>query len=292
MNEIVILSGKGGTGKTSVAASLAILAGKEAVIADCDVDAANMHLLLEPDFNEGTDFYSGELAVIDREACTSCGLCMEKCRFNAISEEAEACTVNTLDCEGCGYCAIICPSGAIAMVPRKTGKLYISNTRAGSRMVHATMMAGAENSGKLVARVKQEAGVIAEHEGVEYIIVDGSPGLGCPVMASLSGASLVLLVTEPTVSAIHDMARLNKVIRNFRIETACIINKYDLNHANSETIREFLKKEGIMHLADIPFDDSVARSMSRGETVAETESVSGEIMRTLWKKIKMGIFND
>jgi MinD superfamily P-loop ATPase len=292
MNEIVILSGKGGTGKTSVAASLAILAGKEAVIADCDVDAANMHLLLEPDFKEGTDFYSGELAVIDREACTSCGLCMEKCRFNAISEEAGAYTVNNLDCEGCGYCALVCPSGAIAMVPRKTGKLYISQTRAGSCMVHATMLAGAENSGKLVARVRQEAGTIAEREGLEYIIVDGSPGLGCPVMASLSGASLVLLVTEPTVSSIHDMARLNKVIRNFRIETACIINKHDLNHANSETIREFLKKEGIMHLADIPFDDSVARSMSRGETVAETDSVSGEVMRTLWKKIKTGIFND
>jgi len=286
MKEIVILSGKGGTGKTTVAAALAVVAGREAVIGDCDVDAANMHLLLKPDFAGGTDFYSGEIAVIDPLLCTSCGLCHEKCRFGAVSITNEAYSVNAFDCEGCGYCEIVCRYGAIAMVPRKTGKVYISEIKTGSTLVHANMEVGAENSGKLVAKVKREAREIATKEGMPYIIIDGSPGLGCPVVASLGGASLVVLVTEPTLSALHDMRRLNRVIKNFRIRTACVINKHDLNAGKSREIREFLDEEGILYLAGIPYLPGIARSMAEAVTMAEADDEGAATIRDIWKEIK------
>jgi MinD superfamily P-loop ATPase len=286
MKEIVILSGKGGTGKTTVAAALAVIAGRDAVIGDCDVDAANMHLLLKPDFANGTDFYSGEIAVIDPLFCTSCNLCYEKCRFDAIAESDGLYSVKSFDCEGCGYCEIVCQAGAIALVPRKTGKVYISETKAGSTMVHATMEVGAENSGKLVAKVKREARENAEKDGLHCIIIDGSPGLGCPVVASLGGASLVVLVTEPTLSALHDLRRLNQVIKNFRIKTVCIINKHDLNEGKTREIKEFLDKEGIMHLADIPYYKGLAKTMAEALTMAETEDESGQLIREIWTNIQ------
>lgn len=286
MKQIVIISGKGGTGKTSVAASLAILAGPEAVIADCDVDAANMHLLLKPDFRISSDFYGGELAVINSGICTSCGLCREKCRFAAINAVDEIYFVEPFDCEGCGYCEIICPAEAITLVPRKTGKMYVSATRAGNRMVHATMEAGAENSGKLVTKVKQEAGKIADESGADYIIVDGSPGLGCPVMASLTGADLAVLVTEPSVSALHDLKRVNEVIKNFRIKTVCIINKQDLNPGRTDEIRNFMADQGIIDIASIPYNKDVARGMAAGMTMAETGEDPKKLMETIWAKIK------
>lgn len=286
MKEIVILSGKGGTGKTSVAGAFAILAGKEAVIGDCDVDAANMHLLLRPDFLNETDFYGGDVAVIDTDICTSCGICLEKCRFDAITTDNNDYAITPLDCEGCGYCEIVCPVGAIAMVPRKTGKMYISRTRAGNQMVHASMEAGAENSGKLVTRIKQETRQIAERENVPYIIIDGSPGLGCPVIASLSGARLVVLVTEPTISAIHDLKRVNEVIKNFRIKTVCIINKRDLNTVRSLELENYLKAEGIVHISDIPYDAGIPRAMAAMLTMAETETPVSDIIRMTWEKIK------
>jgi MinD superfamily P-loop ATPase len=287
MKEIVILSGKGGTGKTTLAAALAVIAGSEAVIGDCDVDAANMHLLLKPDFANGTDFYSGEYAVVDPLFCTSCGLCYEKCRFDAITQSDGSFLVKTSDCEGCGYCEIVCPAGAIAMVPRKTGKVYISEIKTGSTMVHATMEVGAENSGKLVAKVKREAREIAGKEGLHYIIIDGSPGLGCPVVASLGGASLVVLVTEPSLSALHDLKRLNQVIRNFRIKTACVINKHDLNDGKTMEIKEFLAEEGIMHIADIPYYKGLAKTMAEAVTMAETEDKGEQLVREIWAKTKM-----
>ncbi len=286
MKEIVILSGKGGTGKTSVAASLAILAGPDAVIADCDVDAANMHLLLRPDFKESSDFYGGTLAVINSDECTSCGLCLEKCRFGAITISRQLYSVNSFECEGCGYCSIICPVTAIDMVPRKTGKLYISKTRAGNQMVHATMEAGAENSGKLVTKVKQEAKLIAGENALPYIIVDGSPGLGCPVVASLSGADMVVLVTEPSVSALHDLRRVSRVIENFRIKTVGIINKSDINDGKVSEIRKFFEKEGIREIASIPYSSEVAMVMARGLTMSESGEEQKKVTEEIWMKIK------
>ncbi len=286
MKEIVILSGKGGTGKTSIAASFAVLAGNDAVIADCDVDAANMHLLLKPDFGKKSEFYSGELALIKQELCTECGKCEEICRFDAISYINNQYQINSLNCEGCGYCEKICPSHAITMQEQISGNLYISKTRLGSTMIHAKLNIGAENSGKLVAKVKSEAKSTASEEGKSYIIVDGSPGIGCPVVSSLAGANFVVLVTEPSVSGLHDLKRIYVLIKKFRIKAACIINKYDMNIEKTIEIKSFLKEENIVHLADIPYDINFTKTMIESKTIVEIQSPIKKTVENIWEKIK------
>jgi MinD superfamily P-loop ATPase len=286
MKEIVILSGKGGTGKTSIAASFAVLAGNDAVIADCDVDAANMHLLLKPDFGKKSEFYSGELALIKQELCTECGKCEEICRFDAISYINNQYQINSLNCEGCGYCEKICPSHAITMQEQISGNLYISKTRLGSTMIHAKLNIGAENSGKLVAKVKSEAKSTASEEGKSYIIVDGSPGIGCPVVSSLAGANFVVLVTEPSVSGLHDLKRIYVLIKKFRIKAACIINKYDMNIEKTIEIKSFLKEENIVHLADIPYDINFTKTMIESKTIVEKQSPIKKTVENIWEKIK------
>ncbi|HOG71943.1 MAG TPA: ATP-binding protein [Tenuifilaceae bacterium] len=286
MKEIVVLSGKGGTGKTSITASLAVLAGSEAVVADCDVDAANMHLLMQPDFAVASQFYSGELAEINQNICTQCGLCSNVCRFDAIPFQNNKYTVNPLACEGCGYCQKVCPTEAISMKKRKSGYVYISNTKVNSTMVHARLDIGAENSGKLVAKVKSEAKELAEHQNKYFVIVDGSPGIGCPVVSSLSGASYVVLVTEPTVSGLHDLERIYSVIKRFRIKAGCIINKYDINPKKSEEIIEFLNRENIVHLASIPYDIAFTEAMTQAKTIVETSSRISQTLIDAWNKIK------
>lgn len=292
MKEIVVLSGKGGTGKTSITASLAVLAGNEAVVADCDVDAANMHLLMQPDFALSSEFYSGELAEINQNSCTQCGICSEKCRFDAIPFANNKYMVNPLSCEGCGYCQKICPAEAIKMRNRKSGYVYISKTKVNSTMVHARLDIAAENSGKLVAKVKSEAKELAEHQNKSFVIVDGSPGIGCPVVSSLSGANYVVLVTEPTVSGLHDLERIYGVIKRFRIKAGCIINKFDINSEKTDEIIAFLKKEGITHLSCIPFDREFTVAMTDAKTIVETDSPSKGIINTTWELIKTEINNN
>lgn len=191
MKEIVIISGKGGTGKTSLTASFAVIGGTDVVVADCDVDAADMHLLMQPDFGVSEDFYSGEVAFINQENCTQCGICLDVCRFDAISVHNGEHTISPLDCEGCGYCARVCPTEAIINNNLLSGRLFISTIKTGSQMVHARLGIGSDNSGKLVAKVKDEAKVIALKKQKDYILVDGSPGVGCPVVSSLSGANFM-----------------------------------------------------------------------------------------------------
>ncbi len=292
MKEIVVLSGKGGTGKTSITASLAVLAGSEAVIADCDVDAANMHLLLQTDFALSSEFYSGELAIIDQNTCTKCGICSEKCRFEAIPFVNNSFTVNPLSCEGCGYCQKACPTEAISMKKRKSGYVYISNTKVSSTMVHARLDIGAENSGKLVAKVKSEAKDLAEHQNKSFIIVDGSPGIGCPVVSSLSGANYVVMVTEPTVSGLHDLERIYSLIKRFRIKAGCIINKFDINPSKADEIIEFLRKENITHLANIPFDIRFTKAMTEAKTIVELETLPKYLIKDTWFKIKDELTNN
>ncbi len=290
MKEIVVISGKGGTGKTSLAASLAFLLGKEAVIADCDVDAADMHLLLSPDFGHIEDFFSGQMATIDNEACTSCGLCMEKCRFDAIETDGLSYKIKELDCEGCGYCARICPVDAISMKDQHAGQFFISDTRINSILVHAKLAAGAENSGKLVAKVKNEARSIAEQKNKKYVIADGSPGIGCPVISSLSGSDFVIIVTEPTVSGIHDMKRVYELVRKFDIKASCIINKHDLNPEITVRIMDFLESESIVHLCNIPYDDAFTDAIIRGRTIIEnghTDLV--KMIEKAWNIVSMNI---
>jgi len=209
MKEIVVLSGKGGTGKTSMVASFAALAQNK-VLADCDVDAADLHLLLKPKVKEEKEFWSGQVAFIDEDKCTECGLCQELCHFGAIKDFK----VDPISCEGCGFCYQVCPVDAITMKDSMSGHSFISETKYGY-LCHARLGIAQENSGKLVALVRQNAKLIAERENLDYIITDGPPGIGCPVISSLSGASLALLVTEPTLSGIHDLERVIGVCRHF-----------------------------------------------------------------------------
>lgn len=286
MKEIVVISGKGGTGKTSITASFAYLGGKDLVVADCDVDAADMHLLLQPDFAKSEDFYSGEIAEIDQDKCTKCGKCADICRFNAIPVNNDQYVVQPLDCEGCGYCARVCPEDAITNESQNVGNWYISNTKAGNTMVHARLGIGADNSGKLVAKVKNEAKQIAKENNKNYIIIDGSPGIGCPVISSLSGAGFVVLVTEPTVAGLHDLKRVYKLVKKFNIKAGCIINKSDLNLQVSNEIEDFLKEENIIHISSLPYDETFTAAMTLGQTIVEYgESNLKEIIEESWEKV-------
>lgn len=269
MKEIVVISGKGGTGKTSITASFAYLGGADLVVADCDVDAADMHLLLQPESSTSEDFYSGVLADIDQDLCVKSGNCSNVCRWDAIPFKDGEYRVNPLDCEGCGYCARVCPMEAITMIEQNVGKWYISETRMNNTMIHAKLGIGAENSGKLVAHVKNKAKMLALETKKEFVLVDGSPGIGCPVVSSLSGAHFVVLATEPTVSGLHDLKRVYELVKKFQIPAGCIINKSDLNSEMVSDIKEFLDEMKIVHLADLPYDENFTKAMTEGKTIVE-----------------------
>ena len=288
MKEIVIISGKGGTGKTSITASFSVLGGENVVIADCDVDAADMHLLMQPDFAQKEDFYSGELAVIDQDKCTQCGDCADVCRFSAIPVIDGQYIVDALSCEGCGYCARVCPTQAITNIDLLVGKWYKSKVKTGSVMVHAKLGVGADNSGKLVAKVKNEAKQIAVATKKEFIIVDGSPGIGCPVVSSISGANFVVLVTESSVSGLHDLKRVYELVKKFKIKAGCIINKSDINNEISKEIEEFLQKENIAHISSLPYDESFTRAMTEGQTIVEYDNskLYTSVVES-WQKVKI-----
>ncbi len=285
MKEIVVISGKGGTGKTSITAAFAVLGGEDVVVADCDVDAADMHLLMEPDFGNEEAFFSGELAVIDQDLCSGCGACAEVCRFDAIPIVEGKYIVQDLDCEGCGYCARVCPTDAITNVQQNVGKWYRSKIKTGTTMVHARLAIGADNSGKLVAKVKNEAKQVAEERGLPWVLIDGAPGIGCPVVSSLSGAAFVVLVTEPTVSGLHDLRRVYKLVKRFGIQAGCIINKADLNPAVLVDLRRFLADEGIIELAEIPYDERFTEAMTQGKTIVEWDSSFEAILKECWSRL-------
>jgi MinD superfamily P-loop ATPase len=280
MKEIVVLSGKGGTGKTSIVGSLAALAERK-VLADCDVDAADLHLLLKPRVKEETEFWSGQVAQIDPDKCTRCGLCQELCHFDAIKDFR----VDPFSCEGCGFCWHICPAEAITMKENLSGHWFISDTRYGP-LVHARLGIAQENSGKLVAQVRQQARKIAQEAKLGYIISDGPPGIGCPVISSLSGASLALLVTEPTLSGMHDLERVLGLCRHFGIPAVVCINKYDLNEENTRQIESRCHSQGIRVVAKIPFDNAVTEAMVHGLPLVEYSDgrVASEIEK-LWDAI-------
>ena len=289
MKEIVVISGKGGTGKTSLVAAFAVLAGRDVVVADCDVDAADLHLLLAPDFARAEAFHAGELAVVDADACTGCGLCADVCRFGAVTVADDAAGIDPLDCEGCGYCARVCPTQAITNVERLVGQWYRSQIRTGATMVHARLGIGAENSGKLVARVKGEAQRAARELGAPLVLVDGSPGVGCPVVSSLAGASLVLLVVEPTTSGLHDLIRVHELVRRFDIPMACVINKADLNENVRRELTEHLARLDTPVVAELPYDERFTAAIAAGRTVVEVDDALGEIIRDCWEALRARI---
>jgi len=280
MKEVVVLSGKGGTGKTSIVGSFAALA-KSKVLVDCDVDAADLHLILQPTYQDDHEFWSGQTAVIDSCKCIQCDLCSSLCRFKAIQNYR----VDPVSCEGCGFCSHVCPVAAIGMENALAGHWFVSNTLYGY-LVHAKLGTAQENSGKLVATVRKEARHIAEKNNLEYIISDGPPGIGCPVISSLSGTNLAVLVTEPTLSGIHDLERVLEVCRYFEVPALVCINKYDLNEENTYRIEDYCKDGKIEVAARIPFDNVVTEAMIKGLPVVEFSNgkVSQEIEK-LWSRV-------
>jgi MinD superfamily P-loop ATPase len=280
MKELVVLSGKGGTGKTSIVGSLAALA-EDKILADCDVDAADLHLLLEPVVRQKNEFWSGQVAVIDQEKCTQCGLCQELCHFEAIKDF----TVDPVSCEGCGFCSHICPVDAVTMKENLSGHWFISDTKFGP-LVHARLGIAQENSGKLVALVRQQAREMAEKQGAACIISDGPPGIGCPVTSSLSGAHLALLVTEPTLSGIHDLERVIGVCRHFSVPALVCINKHDINEENSRRIEDYCREQGIEIAARVPFDNIVTEAMVKGLPVVQySDNPVSRQLKLLWRNI-------
>ncbi|HOO65223.1 MAG TPA: ATP-binding protein [Synergistaceae bacterium] len=285
MKELLVISGKGGTGKTSITVSLAALA-ENAIFADCDVDAADMALILKPQEQQREDFYSGSLASIDNSRCMGCGKCYRLCRFDAIRAEDGEFSVDPLACEGCGVCYDHCPVGAISFDPRLCGDLYVSSTSYGP-LVHARLGAGGENSGKLVSEVKKRAKALGEEQGRSLMITDGPPGIGCSVIASLTGADAVLIVTEPTVSGMHDLERVYELCKHFRIPAYLCVNKADLNAENTQKIRAFGEEKGVQWLGEIPYDASVTRAMIRTVPVVEMpDSSAGKAILTIWEMLK------
>ena len=280
MKEVVVLSGKGGTGKTSIVGSLAALA-KSKVIVDCDVDAADLHLLLQPTTKEEHEFWSGQVALIDEEKCTRCGLCQEMCRFKAIQDFK----IDAVSCEGCGFCSHLCPEEAVTMIENLAGQWSVSDTRYGP-LVHARLGIAQENSGKLVTAVRQRAREMAEKLRVDYIISDGPPGIGCPVISSLSGADLALLVTEPTLSGQHDLERVIGVCGHFGVPAMVCINKYDINEDNARQIESYCLSQGIDVAVKIPFDNVVTEAMVHGLPLVEyAHNGISQQMEILWEMV-------
>ncbi len=285
MKQLTVLSGKGGTGKTTITASLAALADNS-VIADCDVDAPDLHMLLHPQIIETQEFRGSKLAQIDSEKCVQCGLCQEACRFEAITDSQ----VDAMRCEGCGTCVLVCPENAIRLEERVCGQAFISRTKYGL-MSHALLFPGEANSGKLVTLVRHNARQIAEKEKSDFVLIDGPPGLGCPVIASVSGIDVGVVVTEPTVSGIHDMKRVLRLLDHFKVLSLVCVNKHDINLANTRKIEQFCSKRGVEVMGKIPFDPIVTEAMVSEMPVIQyaPENVVAREVRAMWENISRSI---
>ena len=322
MKQIVVLSGKGGTGKTTIAASFAVLASERhrIVVADCDVEASNLHILLKPvRLNERNVFKGSKVAVLDAEKCVNCGACEEVCRFGAIGrrgsrsgmslgggggeeevrsepEESEVCEyeIQEIFCEGCGVCVFVCPADALSVAEKDSGEIYVSDVRCGGggaktvKMVHASLKAGEEASGKLVSEVRRRASEIALAEKSEIVLIDGPPGVGCPVIASLTGVDLAILVAEPTKSGVHDLKRVLAVARHFGVNAVVCVNKSDLNAELTAEIERFCAEEGVKMLGCIPYDETVLEAVSACVPVVSfrSESEAAVAIKAVWEKIE------
>jgi len=294
MKQLVILSGKGGTGKTTVAAALAHLASQEmpVVLVDADVDAANLELVLDPTKQEEHGFMGGQLAVIDPEKCTACGICAEVCRFDAVIPGDEAYQVDSLPCEGCASCFYQCPEEAIRMEEQQAGLWFRSDTRFGP-LFHAHLFAAQENSGKLVTLVKQQARLRGLDTGAALVVVDGPPGIGCPVISASAGMDLALHVVEPTISGVHDLERIMSTTDHFGVPSLVAINKADLNLARSEEIAAFCAGRGVEVVGRIPYDDVVTEAMVQGRPVTDyTDGPVTEALKEMWSRVRDLILSD
>ena len=291
MKELVVLSGKGGTGKTSIVASFAALCADK-VVADCDVDAADLHLVMNPRFSKWKTFHGSKLALVDTERCSGCGRCIEHCRFDAMLRESAPedplrpkCVVDPMSCEGCGVCVIVCSTGATRLEDAMTGEWAISKSRLGP-LVHARLGIAQESSGKLVTVVRSQAAELARELGVALSLIDGSPGIGCPVIASLTGADLALVVTEPTVSGLHDLERVAGVARKLGVQVTVSINKHDINPDAALRIEDWCTGEDIQVAGRIPYDDDVTEAQVNGLSVVEhSNGPASAAIKELWSNV-------
>ena len=295
MKELVVISGKGGTGKTSVVGSLAALAEYK-LLADCDVDAANLHLILKPRIRQREDFSGGKRARIDPAGCTVCGQCLEVCRYDAVrvvdTGGEKSFRVDPLACEGCGVCAHFCPTGAMVFEPVVNGQWFVSDTRHGP-LVHARLSAGGENSGKLVTLIRQQARRLAEDQNLNLVIADGPPGIGCPVIASLTGADLALVVTEPTLAGVHDFGRIADLAAHFSVPVALCINKWDLNIELAKRLEQEADQRQIIVVGRMRYDPVFTQAQRRGVSVVECDGKgAGGDLRTLWQNLQPLVTED
>jgi len=286
MKEILFLSGKGGTGKTSITGGLAYIAEEVLVFADSDVDASNLHLVLGNDIMESREFTNGFIANVDTTKCTGCGICEKECMFDSIHVISKKAEVNDFLCEGCGLCEKLCPEKAINMNDLIAGSIITYRTRRGKLLVGATMTSKRERSGKLVSEVKREAKEAAKKMNADYLLVDGPPGIGCPAIASLGGVNYAVLVTEPTLSGYHDVERVFALIKYFKLKTGMIINKSDINDRLKIKLNEFAEKNGITLLGEIPYDDDFIKGLKLNVTIAEQSPKINSILKVIWENIK------
>ncbi len=287
VKQLAIVSGKGGTGKTTIAAAFATLASNK-VIVDCDVGAADLHILLQPKILTQGKYFGGRSPQVDLDKCIQCGYCTEVCRFNAINNGM----LDPISCEGCGFCSHICPESAIKMEEAFSGDWYVSETPYGP-FVHARLGIGEENSGKLVTVVRKKAMEVAQERGLDLILIDGPPGIGCPVTASLTGVNLVLAITEPTLSGIHDLERILKLSEHFKIPSFVCINKYDINLENSNQIVSYCEKNGSTIIGEIPYESKIVEALVNRKTVMEYPcNEVHEIIKQMWKKVESFLINN
>lgn len=282
MKELVVISGKGGTGKTCLTAAFSSLADKM-IICDADVDAADLHLIAGPHIRDSHDFQAGHTAIIDKERCSECGLCQDLCRWKAVTEDFK---VDSITCEGCGVCVFFCPEKAIDFPLNTCGQWFVSDTRFGP-MVHARLGMAEENSGKLVSLVRQRARKRAEEKKFDFILTDGPPGVGCPVIAAIGGATSVLIVTEPTVSGIHDLERVAKLTAHFNVPAMVCVNKFDLNPNLSWSIEKIAEEMGLSCIGHIPFDPTFTMAMVQAQSIIEyaPDSIAGRAVKEIWERV-------
>lgn len=285
MKQIVIISGKGGTGKTTLSASFAVLAQNK-IMCDCDVDAADLFLLMNPDIEKQEDFIGSQKAMIDPEKCIRCGKCITVCRFNAIINFQ----VDPVKCEGCSVCTLVCPNSAVSMSDSNDGIVFSSQTVYGP-FFHAQLNPGSGNSGRLVTEIRKRAFALANEQKQDMIIIDGSPGIGCPVIASISGTNLALIVIEPTLSGEHDLKRIASLTEHFKIKTMVCVNKYDINQEISDHIENICKEKKIDLIGKIPYDRSVVKAMLSNQPVVKfTENGVTEQIKNIWQRIYHELF--
>ncbi len=285
MKEILVISGKGGAGKTSVATALSFFINRNDIIVDCDVDAADMHILLHPDYSQKFDFFSGKECEVISDKCSGCGICEENCHYSAIKVINNIASIDQLECEHCLLCYNVCPENAIKVSDMHCGEYFISNTRTGKTLVHARLFSGADNSGKLVSTVRTEAKKVAQSKKSDFILIDGPPGIGCPVIASITGINYAVLVTEPTLSGLSDLKRVVEIVNHFKVKSGCIINKATINIEIKKEIEKFCSESNIPILGEISYNKNFYSALTEKKSIVEIDEGFKKIFKNIWEKI-------